>query len=303
MSHRNRLLAAFAAVYIIWGSTYLAIRFTVETIPPFLMAGVRFVVAGGLLYGFMRWRGAGKPTRAEWGAAGVVGAFLLLGGNGAVVWAALRVPSGLIALIVATEPLWVVLVDWARPGGAAPRAGEALGLGLGFAGVAVLLVPADLIGGAFEIDLFGAALVVFAALSWAIGSVYSRHAATHESKLLATGMKMVTGGALLLIAGTVSGEWTRVVWSAISLKSLLALIYLIVFGALIAFTAYVWLLGHTTLARASTYAYVNPIIAVLLGWLLAAEPMTPRIVVASTVIVASVIIVVRSHVQELESGA
>jgi drug/metabolite transporter (DMT)-like permease len=303
MSHRTKLLAAFAAVYVIWGSTYLAIRFTVETIPPFLMAGVRFVVAGGVLYAFMRWRGTAKPTRVEWGAAAVVGAFLLLGGNGAVVWAALRVPSGLIALIVATEPLWVVLVDWARPGGAPPRAGEALGLGLGFAGVAVLVVPAELIGGAFEIDLFGAALVVFAALSWAVGSVYSRHAPLHESRLLATAMKMLTGGALLLIAGTVSGEWPAVAWSAISLKSLLALIYLIVFGALIGFTAYVWLLGNTSLARASTYAYVNPVIAVLLGWLLAAEPMTPRIGFASAVIVASVVIVVRSRARKLESGA
>ena len=174
---------------------------------------------------------------------------------------------------------------------------------LGLAGVGVLLVPADLIGGVFEIDLFGAALVVFAAVSWAIGSVYSRHAPTHPSPFLATGMKMLTGGALLLVAGTMSGEWARVVWSEISLKSLLALIYLIVFGALIGFTAYIWLLQNTTLPRASTYAYVNPVIAVLLGWLFAAEPMTPRIVVASAVIVASVVIVVRSRAQQLESGA
>ena len=290
-----RLLTAFALVYVIWGSTYLGIRFAIETIPPFLMAGVRFVIAGGILYAFVMLRGGRAPSRRQWIAASIIGALLLLGGNGAVVWAELRVPSGLVALLVATEPLCVVLIDWARPKGLRPRPGELLGLVLGFAGVVILVSPAPLTGGSLEIDPVGAAVVLFAAVSWALGSIYSRHAPAHESAFLMTGMKMLTGGLLLLLAGTVAGEWSRLDVGAISAKSWFALGYLIIFGALIGFTAYIWLLKNTTLPRASTYAYVNPIVAVLLGWTLASEPMNGRVIAAAAVIVAGVVIVVRSH--------
>ena len=290
-----RLLTAFALVYVIWGSTYLGIRFAIETIPPFLMAGVRFVIAGGILYAFVMLRGARAPSRRQWIAASIIGALLLLGGNGAVVWAELRVPSGLVALLVATEPLCVVLIDWARPKGLRPRPGELLGLVLGFAGVVILVSPVPLTGGSLEIDPVGAAVVLFAAVSWALGSIYSRHAPAHESAFLMTGMKMLTGGLLLLLAGTVAGEWSRLDVGAISAKSWFALGYLIIFGALIGFTAYIWLLKNTTLPRASTYAYVNPIVAVLLGWMLASEPMNGRVIAAAAVIVAGVVIVVRSH--------
>jgi drug/metabolite transporter (DMT)-like permease len=302
MSRSNlRLLTAFAAVYLIWGSTYLAIRFAIETMPPFLMAGVRFVIAGGLLFGLMLLRGARLPTRREWIAALIIGGLLLLGGNGAVVWAEQRVPSGLTALLVATEPLWVVLLDWARPRGVRPRAGEFAGLLLGFGGVALLVSPSKVVGGGLEVDPLGAAVLVCAALSWAVGSIYSRHAPAHESAFLSTGMKMLMGGVLLLVAGTLAGEWSQLDLSTISLKSWLAWGYLIVFGALIGFTAYIWLLKHTTLARASTYAYVNPMVAVVLGWLLAAEPMNGRVLAAAGVIVASVVIVVRSHKSSVAS--
>ena len=290
-----RLVTAFALVYVIWGSTYLGIRFAIETIPPFLMAGVRFVIAGGILYAFVMLRGARAPSRRQWVAASIIGALLLLGGNGAVVWAELRVPSGLVALLVATEPLCVVLIDWARPKGQRPRPGELIGLMLGFAGVIILVSPAELVGGGFEIDPLGAVVVLFAAVSWALGSIYSRHAPAHQSAFLMTGMKMLTGGFLLLLAGTAAGEWSRLDVGAISARSWFALAYLIVFGALIAFTAYIWLLKNTTLARASTYAYVNPIVAVLLGWLLVSEPMNSRVVAAAAVIVAGAVIVVRSH--------
>ncbi len=290
-----RLVTAFALVYVIWGSTYLGIRFAIETIPPFLMAGVRFVIAGGILYAFVMLRGARAPNRRQWVAASIIGALLLLGGNGAVVWAELRVPSGLVALLVTTEPLCVVLIDWARPKGQRPRPGELIGLMLGFAGVVILVSPAELVGGGFEIDPLGAVVVLFAAVSWALGSIYSRHAPAHQSAFLMTGMKMLTGGFLLLLAGTAAGEWSRLDVGAISARSWFALAYLIVFGALIAFTAYIWLLKNTTLARASTYAYVNPIVAVLLGWLLASEPMNSRVIAAAAVIVAGVVIVVRSH--------
>ncbi len=219
----------------------------------------------------------------------------MLVGNGAVVWAELRVPSGLVALLVTTEPLCVVLLDWARPKGLRPRPGEFIGLMIGFAGVAILVSPAALVGGGLEIDPLGVVVVLFGAVSWALGSIYSRHAPAHQSAFLMTGMKMLTGGFLLLLAGTAAGEWSRLDVGAISAKSWFALAYLIVFGALIAFTAYIWLLKNTTLARASTYAYVNPIVAVLLGWSLAGEPMNSRVVAAAAVIVAGVVIVVRSH--------
>ena len=294
-SSHLRLVTAFALVYVIWGSTYLGIRLAIETIPPFLMAGVRFVIAGGILYGFVMLRGARAPNRRQWVAASIIGALLLLGGNGAVVWAELRVPSGLVALLVATEPLCVVLIDWARPSGRRPRPGELIGLMLGFAGVVILVSPAELVGGGLQIDPLGAVVVLFAAVSWALGSIYSRHAPAHESAFLMTGMKMLTGGLLLLLAGTAAGEWSRLDIGAISARSWFALAYLIVFGALIAFTAYIWLLKNTTLARASTYAYVNPIVAVLLGWLLVSEPMNSRVVAAAAVIVAGAVIVVRSH--------
>ncbi len=290
-----RLVTAFALVYVIWGSTYLGIRFAIETIPPFLMAGVRFVIAGGILYAFVMLRGARAPSRRQWVSASIIGALLLLGGNGAVVWAELRVPSGLVALLVATEPLCVVLIDWARPRGRRPRPGELIGLMLGFAGVVILVSPAELVGGGLQIDPLGAVVVLFAAVSWALGSIYSRHAPAHESAFLMTGMKMLTGGFLLLLAGTAAGEWSRLDVGAISARSWFALAYLIVFGALIAFTAYIWLLKNTTLARASTYAYVNPIVAVLLGWLLVSEPMNSRVIAAAAVIVAGAVIVVRSH--------
>lgn len=299
---RTRLLTAFAAVYLIWGSTYLAIRFAIETIPPFLMAGFRFLLAGAVMYWLVRLRGASRPTVRQWLWAAVVGALLLLGGNGGVVWAEQTVPSGQAALLVATEPLWVVLIDWVRPGGERPLRGEVVGLALGFAGVAVLITPAGLFGAAFEVDLVGAAVLVFAALAWAAGSVVSRQAPAHESSFVAAAMMMLTGGVLLVIAGTFTGEWARLDVAAITLRSWFALAYLVVFGALIGFTAYVWLLKNTTLARASTYAYVNPIVAVILGWMLAAEPLNSRVMVAAGIIVSGVVIVVRSHRQEMGSG-
>ncbi len=299
---RVRLLTAFAAVYLIWGSTYLAIRFAIETIPPFLMAGFRFLLAGAVMYWLVRLRGASRPTGRQWLWAAVVGALLLLGGNGGVVWAEQTVPSGLAALLVATEPLWVVLIDWVRPSGVRPLRGEVVGLLLGFAGVAVLITPVGLFGATFEVDLVGAAALVFAALAWAAGSVVSRHAPAHESSFVATAMKMLAGGVLLVVAGTLTGEWARLELAAITPRSWFALAYLVVFGALIGFTAYIWLLKNTTLARASTYAYVNPIVAVMLGWMLAAEPLNSRVMVAAGIIVSGVVIVVRSHRQEMGSG-
>ncbi len=284
---RARVVAAFAAVYVVWGSTYLAIRFAIETLPPFLMAGARFLVSGAALYAWTRARGAPRPTRPNWRAAAVVGAFLLVGGNGGVAWAEQRVPSGLAALLVATVPLWMVLLEWWRSGGVKPGWRTWAGIAIGFLGLGILVGPAELLGGGAA-DGLGAAALVLASVLWAVGSVYSKRAALPESPLQATGMEMLAGGALLVLLGSLVGEWGRLDPASVSSKSLLALLYLIVFGSGVGFTAYVWLLKHVEVAKVSTYAYVNPVVAVFLGWLLAGEAVTARTLVAAAVIVVAV---------------
>lgn len=285
----TKVLAAFAAVYIIWGSTYLAILYAIETMPPFLMAGVRFLAAGLVLYGWARLRGASRPAGEHWIAATVIGGFLLLGGNGAVTWAEQRVASGPAALLVATLPLWMVLVEWLRPGGTRPTGRTIVGLVLGFGGLALLVGPGELGGGA--IDPVGALVLAMGSLAWAIGSIYSRGAPKPSSPQLMIGMQMLAGGALLVVAGLVAGETAAVELSAISVRSTLALLYLIVFGSLIGYSAYIFLLGATTPARVSTYAYVNPVVAVLLGWAFAGEPLTLRVILASVVIIGAVAVI------------
>ena len=293
---RAEILLAFAAIYVIWGSTYLAIRFAIETLPPFLMAASRFLVAGPLLYAWARWRGAARPAPGHWRAAAVVGALLLLGGNGAVVWAEQRVPSGVTALLVAMVPLWMVLLDWLRPGGVRPTLAVFSGVALGLAGLVLLVGPEQILGGE-HVDHAGALALAFGCLTWSIGSVYSRHAPLPASPQLATAMEMVAGGALLLVASLARGEWQQLAAQAISLRSLAALAYLVVFGSLVALTAYVWLLRQTTPARVSTYAYVNPVVAMLLGWALAGEPLSARTLVAAAVIVGGVVLITRSKVR------
>jgi drug/metabolite transporter (DMT)-like permease len=283
---RLRLVLAFASVYLIWGSTYLTIRWGIETIPPFLMAGVRFVAAGVLLVTIARLRGAAWPTMTQWRTAAVVGVLLLTGGNGGVTWSELRVPSGLAALVVGAVPLWIVLLDWLRPAGSRPGRATILGILTGLVGVAILVNPAA--SDTARIDPVGAAALLVATLSWAAGSIYSRHAPV-AGPLMSAGANMLCGGAGLFAMALLMGEPRHFAWHAVSTRSLLSLIYLIVFGAVVGFTAYVWLLRHTTPAKATTYAYVNPVVAVFLGWLLADEPITPRVLVAAAVIIAAVI--------------
>lgn len=281
---KSKLLLAFAAVYLIWGSTYLAILWAIETIPPFTMAGVRFLLAGGLMYGWARWRGAPRPSALEWRAALVIGSLLLLGGNGGVVWAETRVPSGLAALFVGAEPLWAVLLDWARPGGPRPTGLVIVGLLIGFGGVALLAAP----GASGHTDTLGVLALLLATISWAAGSIYSRHAPAPRSPVASTGIKMLAGGLALLLAGAGSGEFARFDVAAVSARSLLATAYLVVFGAIAGFSAYMYLLAHTTVAKASTYAYVNPFVALFLGWGLAGEALTARTWLAAVVIIAGV---------------
>lgn len=285
-ANQLRLVLAFAAVYIIWGSTYVAILFAIETLPPFLMAGTRFFTAGVLMYLWALRRTSERPTRSGWMAAAVIGALLLAGGNGGVVWAEQRVPTGLAALLVATVPLWMVLVEWILAG-VRPTRRVVLGMGMGFSGLALLIGPADILGGEAA-DLPGVGALMLGSLSWAFGSVLSRRVPLPASPLLGTGMEMISGGVVLLLFGSAAGEWGRVHLDEVSLRSALAVLYLILFGSLVAFTAYVWLLRHVEVAKVSTYAYVNPVVAVFLGWALVGEPLTPRTLLATAVIVAGV---------------
>jgi drug/metabolite transporter (DMT)-like permease len=285
-----RLVLAFAAVYVIWGSTYLAIRYAIETLPPFVMAGTRFLIAGSILFVWAIMHGAGRPTPGQWKAAAITGGFLLLGGNGAVVWAEQKVPSGLAALLVATEPLWIVLLDWLRPGGVWPGGHTALGMVLGFLGILLLVGPTQIIGGT-PIDPAGAALLVIGSLSWAVGSLYSIRARISSSPLMGSSMQMLAGGIFLFIAASLTGEWGRLSFCSASLRSLTSLLYLVIFGSLVGFTSYTWLLRVTTPSHASTYAYVNPLVAVFLGWFLANEPVTLRTLIAAGVIISAVVII------------
>ncbi len=293
----SRILAAFAAVYVVWGSTYLAIHFAIETLPPFLMAGARFLLAGALLYGFVRARGAPRPQPVHWRSAAIVGGLLLFVGNGGVVWAERTVPSGVVALLVAMVPLWMVLLEWLRPGGQRPGRAVVLGLVVGFAGMVLLVGPMELAGGG-GVDPVGAATVLVATLGWSIGSIYSRSALFPSSPLLVTGMQMLAGGAMLTLAGLARGEMADFDPAAVSTGSAVAFAYLVVFGSLVGFTAYVWLLKVSTPSRVATYAYVNPVVAVLLGWLLANEPLNARILGATGVIVAAVAVITTGGVRK-----
>lgn len=288
-----RILLAFAAIYIVWGSTYLAIRYAVETLPPFLMAGARFFTAGLIMYVWSRGRGDAAPSGANWKAAFVVGGLLLLGGNGLVSWAEMRIESGLAALLVATAPLWMVLLQWGL-GGARPVGRVWLGLLIGFAGLAILVGPSELLGGRAA-DPYGAGAVVLASLSWALGTVISGRVALAESPYMATATEMIGGGALLLLVGTLRGEWSGLDLAGASSASWIAFVYLILVGSLIGFASYVWLLRHVEVAKVSTYAYVNPVVAVFLGWLIAGEVITTRILIAAAVIVAAVVSIVSAR--------
>jgi len=288
---RFALLSAFAIVYVIWGSTFLAILFAIETLPPFLMASARFLVAGSLLYAWSRFvSGAAAPSPANWRATAVVGALLLLGGNGLLVWSEQRIPSGVAALLVGTVPCFMVLIEWLRPGGSRPTGLVIAGLCLGLLGLAWLIGPDALLGGG-RADFIGAVVVVLGSFSWAVGSIYSRHAATPPSPFLSTAMQMIGGGVALLLLSLLLGEPWAFDASAVSLRSLLGLGYLMLFGSIVAFSAYIWLLRVSTPARVSTYAYVNPVIAVLLGWALAGEALTTRMIIAATVIVSGVALI------------
>lgn len=286
---RWRVALAFAAIYVIWGTTYLAIRYAIETLPPFLMGSARFFIAGGLLFGWARFRGVPTPRLTYWKPALVASAFLMLGGQGMVTWAELRIPSGLAAVLISIMPIWMLGLNWVRPGGQRPDRTMITGLVVGFIGVVILIGPWQT--GGRDVDILGVAAVLFAALSWAAGSLYTRSVQTPVPHLMVTAMQMLSGAVLLLLVGSALGEWGHVSSARISAVSVAAMIYLAVIGSLVALTAYMWLLRVCAPSRVSTYAYVNPVVAVFLGWLVAGESFTPRMLVAAAIILGAVVLV------------
>ena len=288
---KSRIWIALIALYIVWGSTYLAIRFAVETIPPFLMAGTRFLVSGLILYVWRKLAGDRNPTARQWRSAVIVGLLLVLGGNGVVSWAEQHVASGIAALMVASIPLWIAILDAARPGGIKPDWKIALGLLIGFSGITLLITSSRGLNPADGRDIVGLFALLLAALLWSIGSIYGRDSDMPESSLLGTGIEMLGGAAGLMLVGTVSGEWAGLNLSAVSTASLLGLVYLILFGSLVGFVSYTWLLRQAPLSLVSTYAYVNPVVAVFLGAWIGSEMINARIVVSALIIIGSVAVI------------
>ncbi|MGX4585951.1 drug/metabolite exporter YedA [Paenibacillus chitinolyticus] len=286
--------AALMSVYLFWGGTYLGMKVAIETIPPFTMGGVRFLSAGLILYVLARLTGEKRPNAKEWKSAGITGALLLLCGNGVVAWAEQRVPSAIASLLVATVPLWMLVFGWMGRSRNKPSAGIVIGLLLGFAGIVILVAhPGSTSGG--NLDMLGIASLLLASVSWSIGSLYSRKAKLPESPLLSTALQMIIGGALLLIAALVLGEWSGLQPSTITLRSYAALGYLIAFGSIVSYTAYIWLLKHAEPVLVSTYAFVNPVVAVFLGWSLAGEQLSPNSLTAAVFIIAAVVVITLSR--------
>jgi drug/metabolite transporter (DMT)-like permease len=301
---RIRIWLALIVVYITWGSTYLAIRFAVETMPPYLMAGARFLLSGLILYIWRRLAGDPAPTRLQWRSSAIVAIFLLIGGNGSVTWAEQHVASGIAALVVGSAPIWMVLIDALVPLSSLRRGSQGssfthgiaarltyAGLFLGFLGIILLIGPFEILGSAQNLNPLGVGVLLLAAVSWAVGSLYNRGAGLPDSPLLGSGMEMLVGGAGMLLLGSLLGEWNGLQLSAVSSASLWGLAYLIICGSLMGYVAYTWLLRNAPTPLVSTYAYVNPLIAIFVGNLIAQEPLNSRILFASAIIIGAVALI------------
>ena len=284
-----RFVAAFAAIYLIWGSTYLAIKFAIASIPPFLMLSFRFLPAGLIMYAFLRLRGTPSPSRREWFAAAAVGTLMLAGGTGAVAWAERTIHSGLAALLVAAVPMWMVLLDWIGPARRRPTGRVLAGLAVGFLGVGLIVGPTR--AGFGLAGLFAALAVMFGTICWAVGSVYSRYVPLPRSPFMASAAEMIAAGLALAGIAALTGEAAAFDPAAVSTASALSVAYLIVFGSLVAYAAYVWLLHNTTPARVSSYAFVNPLVAVLLGVWLGDESFGLTTLLAAAFVVGSVVLI------------
>jgi len=286
-----RIWIPLLSIYLIWGSTYLAIRFAVETIPPFLMAATRFLIPGIFLLVWRRSTKDTKPSIKDWKSTTIIGLLLLVGGNGGVTWAEQYIPSGIAALVIGSVPIWIILLNLFQPEGRHLDKRVVIGAILGFIGIAFLIGPTQLSGNSENIHPLGIITILLAAIFWSAGSLYSHKAPIPDSPLLSTGMEFLAGGIGLLILGALTGEFKELNLAAISTRSLLSLSYLMIFGSLIGFVAYTWLLRNAPITLVSTYAYVNPLIAILLGNLLANEPLNLRILSSAVIIIGSVFLI------------
>jgi drug/metabolite transporter (DMT)-like permease len=283
---RAKVLTAFGLLYVLWGATYLGMKIADESMPPLVMAGMRFTLAGVILFAILLTRGARAPRALEWRTAAIVGG-ALMGGNATVAVAVTLVPSGIAALLVAMSPIWFVLFDWMAPGGRRPTRLVMIGLALGVVGAAVLIGPSSIVGGE-HVSPFGATILIAGSVAWVAGSIYSRHAPRHESPFVMTAAQMLLGGIVVLAAAAALGEFPAFHLAAVTLRSWAAFAFLVIFGSLVGFTSYIYLLAVSTPAKVSTYAYVNPLVAVFLGWALAGEPVTARVLVAAGLILGAV---------------
>lgn len=286
------ILIALLCVYLFWGGTYLGMQYAIQSIPPFLMAGARFALAGTILYVIMRLKGEKRPTWRQWRNGGIVASLLLLGGNGVVAFAEQVVPSSIASLLIAMVPLWIAGISYLTER-RKPTLGALLGILLGLFGIVVLVWRSDANNGAQPLHIPGIIAILFASLSWATGTVVSKHVQLPKAPLLSTGMQMMIGGGLLLLVSLFHGDFHGFSLAAVTNASWLAFGYLVLFGSLVGFTAYIWLFKHADPFIASTYAYVNPIVAIFLGWLIAGEQIGLNVLIAAAIIITSVIIITR----------
>ncbi|HEX6558048.1 MAG TPA: EamA family transporter [Longimicrobiales bacterium] len=285
-----RLISAFAAIYFIWGSTFLAIKYAIATLPPFAMAAMRFLVAGSVLMIWSLVRSSIRPKPIHWLHAAIIGVLMLTIGNGAVVWSELRVSSGLAALVVSVIPLWVVLMEWLRPGGQQPHGLTFVGVVLGLIGMVLLIGPGALRHSG-DVDPVAAVVLLAGSLAWSVATVFGRKAAVPGYPPLTSAMQLLGGAAGLIMVSIVAGEPAQLQRTDFTTQAILAVLYLATFGSIVAFSAYSWLLRVAQPARIATYAYVNPVVAMLLGWVIAGEKLTSTTIVAGCVIPGGVALI------------
>lgn len=288
---KTKIWLALLALYIVWGSTYLGIKVAIETIPPFLQAGVRFFISGLILLIWQRAAGSEMPTRRQWASTAIIGILLLLGGNGLLSWAEQVIPSGIAAVIIGSIPIFLVIAEAIRPNGIIPTWRAVIGLMIGFAGIFLLAGPSEISGSGLELDPWGVAALLTACVLWAAGSIYSKTADLPKSSLMTTGSEMLMGSLGLFVVSFLTGEWHGWNPMEVSSRSLMGMAYLITIGSLVGFGSYIWLLQNAPISLVATYAYVNPVVAVLLGYWLGDEPLEPRTWLAGAIIIGSVILI------------
>jgi drug/metabolite transporter (DMT)-like permease len=294
--YRLQFAVSYTAICLIWGSTFLAIRFALGSFPPFLMAGVRFLIAGTILFAIAQFQGAELPSRKHWQSALIPGFLLFLVFNGGLVLAVGRIHSSIVAVLSTTIPVWMVLIEWLRPNGVRPSVGIIAGLVLGLVGIAILVQPWNYLqsaSGTATTDVWGVVFSIVAMIGWSLGSIFARSLALPKSPFMTTSLQMLLGSLMLIGVGTAMGEWAKVDIARVTLPALVALVFLIVFGSIVAYSAYMWLLQNAPPTLVSTYTYVNPIVAIILGWALASEPITWRLMVALVFILGAIYCIAR----------